>query len=245
MKAFLLAAGKGTRLKPYTDKIPKCLIPIHGKPLLHIWVDLLACYGIHEVLINTHYLAEKVDRFIERIRPMAGIRITTVYERRLLGSAGTVLANRNFVDDEEDFMIIYADNLTNINLNHMIAFHRQCRLEGGILTMGLFHAPDPQACGIAVLDDHNKIVEFTEKPQKPTSDMANSGIYVASKKLFDFFPMLRHDQKNAVSDLGFHIFPNLVGKMYGYEIKEYLRDIGTIDSYQAALSEWLSIKNEH
>jgi len=243
MKAFLLAAGKGTRLKPYTDSIPKCLIPIHGKPLLHIWLDLLQRHGIRDVLINTHHLADQVEKFIDSIRPQIKISICTVYEPQLLGSAGTLLSNKQFVDHENDFLIIYADNLTNVNLTRMMAFHRQCKLKKGILTMGLFHAPTPQDCGIAVLDYDNKITEFTEKPSNPAGDLANSGIYIASKKLFDFFPRLGQNQAKNVLDLGFHILPHLIGKMFGYEIREYLRDIGTIENYTAALTEWTLTNN--
>jgi len=131
MKAFLLAAGEGTRLKPYTDTVPKCLMPINGKPLLEIWINLLESHGITDVLVNTHHQAEKVESFVKHIKSQAKVTITTVYEPRLLGSAGTVAAQRDFIIDNDDFIIAYADNLTNINLSNMIEFHRGCRIRGG------------------------------------------------------------------------------------------------------------------
>lgn len=240
MKAFLLAAGKGTRLKPYTDTVPKCLIPIRGEPLMKIWFDLMVSHGIKEVLVNTHYQAEEVERFIENIRPRVPLTITVVYEHHLLGSAGTIWSNREFVDGEEDFIIAYGDNLTDISLTDMVMSHREFRLIGGVLTMGLFRAPDPRACGIAVLNRCKKIVSFTEKPQLPEGNLANGGIYVASSTLFDCFPERQGEEENAEFDFGFHVLPSLLGKMYGYEIKTYLRDIGTIESYQAAMEEWPS-----
>lgn len=238
MKAFLLAAGKGTRLKPYTDTLPKCLVPIQGKPLLEIWINLLERHGITDVLVNTHHQAEKVDAFVSSAMPRAKVSITTVYEPTLLGSAGTVAAHRDFIDEGDDFIIAYADNLTNMNLSNMVGFHRRCKPRGAILTMGLFRAPNPSACGIAVLDADAKITSFTEKPPVPLSNLANGGIYVASPAVFDYLPDHRNDSTDAVLDFGYQVFPLLLGKMYGYEIKEYLRDIGTIDAYQAALEEW-------
>ena len=241
MKAFLLAAGKGTRLKPYTDTAPKCLIPIQGIPLMRIWIDLMASHGIKEVLINTHHQAEKVESFVESIRSRVPVTITTVYEQDLLGSAGTIWKNREFVAGEEDFIIAYGDNLTDIDLTDMGIFHRECRLIGGVLTMGLFRAQDPRACGIAVLDGCKKIVDFIEKPQVPMGNLANGGIYIASSNLFDWFPKQERppgDEDNVEFDFGFHVLPSLLGSMYGYEIKTYLRDIGTIQSYRAAGEEW-------
>ena len=248
MKAILLAAGKGVRLKPYTDTVPKCLMPIHGKTLLEIWIDLFEQYEISDVLVNTHHHASKVERFIKDIRKHRRLRITTFYEQELLGSGGTVFANRDFVADTEDFIIAYADNLTDINLAKIIEFHRFCRSKGGILTIGLFRAPDPTSCGIVILDEQNRAINFIEKPKNPESNLANCGIYISSQEIFNFYPAAMERKINGVLDFGFHVLPELAGKMFGYEIKEYLRDIGTIESYHNALKEWPAIykvKNEY
>ena len=181
MKAFLLAAGIGSRLRPYTDTIPKCLIPIHGKPLLQIWLELLARHQIREVLINIHHHAEKFDEFIAGIEPAVRIKITPFYEQTLLGSAGTIAANKAFVGDCDNFMIAYADNLTCINLSNMLDFHLRIKTKGGILTMGLIYSPNPRECGIAVMDPENKIIEFIEKPQNPLGNLANGGIYITTR----------------------------------------------------------------
>jgi len=234
MKAFLLAAGIGSRLKPYTDTMPKCLIPIHAKPLLQIWLELLDRHGIREVLINIHHHAEKLDEFIAGIEPALQLKITPFHEQTLLGSAGTIAANKAFVDDCDDFMIAYADNLTRINLSDMLNFHRRIKTRGGILTMGLIRSPNPRECGIAVMDTENKILEFIEKPQNPLGNLANGGIYITTRDIFSFIP----ETPGAPVDLGFDVLPALVGKMFGYEIKEYLRDIGTPASYHMALKEW-------
>jgi mannose-1-phosphate guanylyltransferase len=237
MKALLLAAGKGTRLKPYTDDHPKCLIPILGTPLLKIWLDNLENHGIKKVLINTHHHADQVEQFIDSQRPATRMKLHTVYEPNLLGSAGTLWQNRGFFNGESDFVIAYADNLTNLNIGKMIDFHKKIRSMGGILSMGLIKAPDPTACGIVTLDDHRKVVRFVEKPSQPESDLANGGVYIAAAELFDELKQLPVSTGRAL-DLGYDLLPQLVGRMYGFRIADYLADIGTPQSYSTALTQW-------
>jgi mannose-1-phosphate guanylyltransferase len=241
MKAFLMAAGKGTRLKPYTERHPKCLIPINGRPLLELWIDLLEYHGVNEVLINTHHHADQVETFLKSHQPKTKVGLNWVYESRLLGSAGTIWHNRNFVGGQKAFIIAYADNLTNLNLTKMIDFHSHISSMGGALTMGLMRAPDPKACGIATMDAKGKIVHFIEKPEHPASDLANSGVYIAGQRIFDI-PRPSISAPNGVFDLGHDLLPNLVGRMYGFPIKDYLRDIGTPEAYQMALQEWSQIQ---
>jgi mannose-1-phosphate guanylyltransferase len=213
-------------------------MPIHGKTLLEIWLDLFEKYGISDVLINTHHHSAKVESFIEKIKEDRKIKIVTSYERDLLGSGGTVFANRNFVANAEDFIIAYADNLTDINLKKMIDSHRLFKSKGGIITIGLFRTPDPTSCGIAVIDEENRIIDFIEKPINPKTNLANGGIYISTQKVFNYLTICKGKKKNGLIDFGFHVLPELSGKMFGYEIKGYLRDIGTSRSYYEALEEW-------
>jgi mannose-1-phosphate guanylyltransferase len=238
MKAFLLAAGKGTRLAPMTDSIPKCLVPIAGKPLLLTWIELLEKWDIREVLINTHHFAGQVNTFIDRISNQTKVNITLSHEKTLLGSGGTVFANKQFVDGETDFLIAYADNLTNLNIQNMIHHHMEYKKKGCKLTMGLIRVPNPSACGIAEVNARGKITSFVEKPDHPSDNLANAGIYIASEEIFNFFPKPDEYDEKEVLDFGFHILPRMTDHMYGYEIKEYLRDIGTIESYDRANKEW-------
>jgi len=119
----------------------------------------------------------------------------------------------------------------------MVDFHEQCRLKGGVLTMGLFHTPHPENCGIAVLDKEKKVVNFIEKPKNPVSDLANAGIYIASQDFFKPLSDIEDTREGEIIDIGYHILPLLIGKMYGYKVNEYIRDIGTKDSYHKALDE--------
>ena len=141
MKAFLLSAGEGTRLRPLTNKIPKCLIPVNNKPLLHYWLKLCEKYGIEEALINLHHLSSQIEEFLENNHYK--VKIKKVYEKKLLGSAGTIAANRDFVQGEEAFFIFYTDNLTNMNFKKMWEFHKTHQ---GMFTMCLFRTDFPQGC---------------------------------------------------------------------------------------------------
>lgn len=230
MKAFLLAAGYGTRLRPLTNTTPKCLVPICGRPLLAWWIQLFEKYNIQEVMVNTHYLLNPVRKFISNHnKNTSKVKIKEFYEPLLLGSGGTILANKNFVDGEKEFLICYADNLTNVNLENIISFHKQ---KNSILTMGLFHTNKPKECGIAAIDRNNLIYEFVEKPKNPKSNLANAGIYVTNNEIFNYIPNIQP------CDFGKDVLAKLVNKMYGYEIKEYLLDIGNLDNYQKAQEEW-------
>jgi len=238
MKAFLLAAGKGTRLRPYTDRQPKCLMPIHGKPLLEIWIELLQGHGVDKVLINTHHLAGQVEMAAKQLRTEKAMDILTVHESELLGNAGTLLANADFIDSGEDFLIVYADNLTDMNLSAMLSLHAEHKAAGHVLTMGLFRTATPEACGIATLNSAQTVIRFVEKPTKPESNLANAGIYVATYNVLETCREIRHTIGPGILDIGFHVLPELVGRMGGYEIKETLIDIGTLDAYEQALEIW-------
>jgi len=230
MKAFLLAAGKGTRLKPLTDKIPKCLVPIAEKPLLEIWLLALRDAGVTDVLVNTHHLADQVQKYVAK-QPVENINVTLYHEPELLGSAGTVAQNKAFVDGEKSFLIIYADNLTDMDLNEFIAFHEE---KEAPFSMALFRTPTPSECGIVVCDSNDRVLEFQEKPAHAKSDWANAGLYIAGPALFQHIP-----QKLGVRDFGFDVLPNLIGDMYGYPFEGFYCDTGTPERLAFAREHWL------
>ena len=232
MRAFLLAAGLGKRLRPLTDSRPKCLVPVAGKPLLDYWLSICRQYDVDEVLINLHHHADQVRRYVEA-RKTDTLRILLFEEDRLLGSGGTLAANRDFVSREKDFLVLYADNLTNVNLDLLIRFHRA---HDGLVTMGLFHTAVPQQCGIVELDEAGKVLSFEEKPARPRSDLANAGVMVMNPEIFSLFPDARQ------CDLGHDVLPRLAGRMYGKVIDEYLQDIGTLEKYFGALRDWRGLE---
>jgi mannose-1-phosphate guanylyltransferase len=227
MKAFLLAAGLGTRLRPLTDSTPKCLLPIQGVPMLAIWLRLCHQFGVHEVLINTHTHGDSVKRFLAENRN--GVRTTVVEEPELLGSAGTIRSHRHWVANEESFWVIYADVLTRADLGRMMQFHKG---HDGVATLGGYEVPDPERCGIMEADENGRIRRFVEKPKIPVGRLAFSGIMIANRSLLDAIPA------KVPADLGFDVLPSLAGKMFAYRISEYLLDIGTMENYRLAQETW-------
>lgn len=227
MKAFLLAAGNGTRLRPLTDCTSKCLLPIRGTPLLQIWLHQCKRLQIDEILINLHSHAESVREFLAR--QANGMRMRVVEEPKLLGSAGTLRANREWIAQDECFWVFYADVLNCARLEDMLQLHQERRPAA---TLGVYEVSDPSRCGIVALDEHAVIREFVEKPATPATNLAFSGLMVATPELLDAIP------DEVPADIGFHVLPRLTGRMLAYPIKDYLLDIGTRENYQAAQTTW-------
>lgn len=218
MKAFLLAAGLGTRLKPITDTVPKCLVPVAGRPMLAYWFDLFRKHGITDVLINLNHLPDQVREYVRENNQ--DVKVTLVYEETLLGSLGTILENKYYIEEEESFFIFYADTLTNVDLGDMLRSHKS---SGMPFTMGLFHSDNPSSCGIAELDENNIIVGFEEKPQKPKSTLANAGLYIMNTSLLDDIKL----SPGKLLDIGYDLLPTLVSNMTGYKQINFVLDIGT------------------
>lgn len=224
-KAVILAAGLGTRLKPLTDRVPKCLVPIGGRPLMDYWLDLLAECGVCEALLNTHALADQVRRYINQVNRRGPVRLVESHEPELLGSAGTIAANPDFPEGADHVLIIYADNLSDVNLRAMLEFHRW---HGDPMTMLLFRAPNPRACGIAELDEQGRIVGFAEKPAQPRSDLANAGVYAVDAGTYRRIAAMDR------FDFGHDVLPTLVGQMRGWMWTGYHLDVGTPQAYERA-----------
>ena len=227
MKAFLLAAGLGTRLRPITDITPKCLLRIAGVPLLDIWLDALAKSGVGEVLVNAHHLAHLV-RAHTTARDGPPV-VHLVEEPELLGSAGTLKSNRDFVADDDMFLAINADNLTDFDLGVLVEAHRT---GGAIATLSLFRAARPSECGIVEVDN-DLVVDYVEKPTHPQSDLANAGIYAFHPSVLDEIA------DPAPKDIGYDLLPLLVGRARSVNLDGcYFIDIGTPAALRRAADEW-------
>jgi mannose-1-phosphate guanylyltransferase len=148
----------------------------------------------------------------------------------LLGSAGTLLANREWLRNEPLFWVFYADVLHRVNLNYMLQLHRS---KNPMATLGVSRVPDPARCGIVTLAEDGTIAEFVEKPLHPKGDLAFAGLLIGTESLLDTIP-----PKHPV-DIGFDVLPRLVGRMMGYPISDYLIDIGTMENYKKAQATWL------
>ena len=227
MKAFLLAAGMGTRLRPITDTIPKCMLVIDGQPLLGIWLDAFGRAGVDEVLVNLHHLPDVVYSHLAARTEPPEVRI--FFEPELLGSAGTLLANRHWVDDDDLFLACNADNLTDFDLRSLIAAHRD---RDAIATLAVFHSDNPSAGGVVELDDSGRITGFVEKPREPLSDLVNAGMYAFQPSVLDEI------DGTPPKDIGYDLLPRLVGRARAVAVEGYFRDVGTVDDYQRAREEW-------
>jgi mannose-1-phosphate guanylyltransferase len=227
MKAFLLAAGVGSRLRPITDTIPKCMVAVAGRPMLDIWLEALDRAGVDEVLVNLHHLPDVVrDHVAARTSPPA-VRI--VFEPELLGSAGTLRANRDWVEGEKMFLAFNADNLTDFDLRSLVDAHRA---HDAVATLAVFHSEHPSAGGVVELDASGRVTGFTEKPPEPVSDLTNAGMYA-------FHPSVLDEIDGALPrDIGYDLLPRLVGRARAVLVEGFFRDIGTVEVYRRASEEW-------
>jgi len=213
IKALLLAAGEGKRLRPYTERLPKPMISIADKPILERNIHLLADYGIREVAINLHHCPKVVmDHFGDGSD--FGVHITYSYEPELLGTAGAVKKLQTFF--QGTFLVIYSDNLVDCNLERLIAFHHE---HGGMATIALHYRGDVSQSGVVALNGNERVTNFLEKPQanQAISHWVNAGLFVLEQEVF------KHIPPRSPSDFGREIFPSLLGqgeKIYGYRLGE-------------------------
>lgn len=229
MKALLLAAGYGTRLRPLTAHLPKCLVTIHGQALLGIWLQRLSDAGYGPFLVNTHYRSAQVDAFLAASPYRAQVNVK--HEATLLGTAATLIANLDFFDGA-DGLLLHADNYCLADFQAFAAAHRQ-RPAGCVMSMMTFRSDTPTSCGIVTLDAHNVVIDFAEKPARPNGNLANGAIYILSAELIASLRM-QAQQGQIISDFSTEVLPTLLGRIYAYETTATLIDIGTPASYAAA-----------
>jgi mannose-1-phosphate guanylyltransferase len=233
LRALLLAAGLGTRLQPLTNYLPKCLVPIRGRPLIDYWLETLVDQGVEKVLINTHYMAPIVQRYLNQSTWLP--YVTFVHEETLMGTGGTVLANRTFFKDET-FIVAHADNLTIFNLRDFVNQHA-ARPKATELTMMLFETPDPQSCGIVSLGRQGIVQSFHEKVVNPPGNLANGAVYVMEPSVVDWMAGLG----KTVIDISTEVLPCFLGKIFSYRNARYHRDIGSMKSWCEANEDFSSM----
>ena len=212
-RAMLLAAGLGTRLRPLTETVSKCMIPIAGKPLLEHNVGILQRYGVTDLVINLHYLPQTVMNHFGDGSGF-GIRITYSLEPKLLGTAGALKKVERFFDGP--FFVWYGDNLSTCRLDRLWQFHQSKR---GMATIALHYRQDPTRSGIVGLDEHDRVTRFLEKPRSDQvfSHWVNAGILVLEREVLEAIPA------GVVADFGRDVFPTLVERdsaIFGYRMAE-------------------------
>jgi mannose-1-phosphate guanylyltransferase len=222
VRALLLAAGLSTRLRPLTDTTPKCLVTIKGKPLLDIWCEALLAAGVKKLLINLHYKSEQVQQHLESSKFFEFVE--TVYEASLLGTAGTLLANRKFFDNQ-DGILLHADNYCEASISELISAH-ESRPSNCDLTMLAFRTSTPETCGILEVSKNQVLQKMYEKSLDDHGNLANAAFYILSKKLIS--------ELKDETDFSNEVIPKYLGKTLVVETSETFIDIGTPESYALA-----------
>ena len=227
MKALILAAGEGSRLRPLTLTRPKPMLPVGGKPLLEHIIQLLRRCGITSIAINLHYKPAVIPSYFEDGH-LWGVEITYSLEETLLGSAGAAKRLQHYFD--ETFVVFYGDLYTEMDLSPLVGFHRE---KGAQITVALYEVDNPCACGIVDLAADGRIRRFVEKPvpDEVFSNLANAGIYIVEPGVLDYVP------PEQPYDFGRDMFPRLLAEgvnVWGYPIHDLLIDIGTPAKYQEA-----------
>ena len=230
MRSLLLAAGLGTRLRPLTDHVPKCLVKIHDMPLLGYWFERLLSNGIERILVNTHYLPEVVCQYVADSAWKGSVSL--INEPILLGTGGTVLANSDFFAGES-FMVAHADNLTRFDVRAFIDAHHN-RPKNVDITMMTFDTDAPETCGIIIQDSQGIVLEFHEKSANPPGNCANAAVYIFAPSVLDFLASLNKKE----IDLSLEVLPHYLGRIQSFHNSDYHRDIGNLESLRLAQLEF-------
>lgn len=221
MKAFILAAGLGTRLRSLGLDVPKVMVPIGGKPLLQHHFEFLRAQGITEFIVNLHYLPDKVTGYFGDGGKF-GVRITYSLEKEILGTAGGVKKMEALLR-EGTFLVIYGDNLMRFELAPLLEFHRRRQ---AVATVALFESPEPWTGGVVETDAIGRVLRFVEKPdpKEVSTNRINAGIYLLEPAVLDAIPA------GQFCDFGKDVFPALVAAgqpVFAMKPKAYIQDVGT------------------
>lgn len=229
MKALLLAAGEGQRLRPLTSDRPKPMVPVAGVPMIAYGLSWLRANGVTQVAINTHYQPEPMIEFVGDGSGF-GLSVRYSYEPELLGSSGALAPLREFFAGENPFLVVYGDVLTDLVLAPVVAKHRQ---SGADATIVLTRVDDPRRAGMVELDAGGWVRALVEKPADWAAEdpWANAGFYLLGPRVWNFVP------KAGFQDFGFDLFPALIaagGRVLGVRSDAHVVDIGSHERLAAA-----------
>ncbi|MGH2975808.1 MAG: sugar phosphate nucleotidyltransferase [Solirubrobacterales bacterium] len=234
MKAMILAAGLGTRLRPVTYAMPKPMVPVLNRPVMEHSVRLLVRHGFGEALANLHWFPETIeDHFGDGSK--LGIELSYSREEHLLGTAGGVRNAAGFLGDS--FLVVAGDALTDLDFASMREFHES---HDGLATMATKRVADTDQYGVVIAGEDGRVQGFQEKPDpaEALSDLANTCIYMFRAEIFDFFPppgtskAAGEDDPPGFADWAMDVFPALLENdvpFYSHEIEAYWNDIGNLE----------------
>jgi mannose-1-phosphate guanylyltransferase len=245
MRAMVLAAGLGTRLRPITYAMPKPMVPVLNRPVMEHILRLLARHGFEQTIANLHWFPELIEgHFGDGSR--LGVELTYSREEQLLGTSGGVRNAAGFLGDS--FLVISGDALTDIDLAAMRAFHES---HDGIATLATKRVADTSQFGVAITGADGRIQGFQEKPDpaEALSDLANCGIYMFRSEIFDFFPepgtskAAGPGDPAGFADWAIDVFPRLLEgdvPFYSHEVEAYWNDIGNLEELRESTLDALN-----
>ncbi len=225
MKAMVLAAGVGSRLRPLTDTVPKTMIPVGDRPLLEHVVRLLSLHGFDDIAINLHHHGAAIEEHFGDGAKW-DVRIRYSWERELRGTAGAVRALSDFFD--QPFLVYYGDNLCNVNLTDLREAHER---EGELASIGLLWMDEPESRGIVELDEDGRVARLIEKPnpEEVFDDyLVNGGLYMLHNSIVEMIP-------DGPVDFARDVFPLLLGSgvgIYGHALEGQLLSTDTPERYR-------------
>jgi mannose-1-phosphate guanylyltransferase len=238
VRAMVLAAGLGTRLRPITYAMPKPMVPVANRPVMEHILRLLARHGFPETIANLHWFPELIEgRFGDG--SSCGVSLAYSREERLLGTSGGVRHAAGFLG--ESFLVISGDALTDIDLGAMREFHAS---HDGVATLATKRVADTSQFGVVITGADGRVQGFQEKPDpaEALSDLANCGIYMFDAEIFDFFPAPGTSKAagpgdpDGFADWAMDVFPRLLEgdvPFYSHEIEAYWNDIGNLEELRA------------
>ncbi|MFA5857794.1 MAG: NDP-sugar synthase [Elusimicrobiota bacterium] len=236
MKAFILAAGVGTRLRPLTYYFPKPMFSVANRPVLEHTIRLLKMHNINEMVINLHYHPQKIKAYFKD-GSRWGVKILWSEEKELLGTAGGVKRVEEFLKDDT-FIVMSGDGITDLDITKAIDFHHN---KHSVATMVLKPVDTRFEYGITLTDSTGRIKKFIEKPawSEIFSNTVNTGIYIFEPEVLKLIP------KNKMFDFGHDLWPLMLTKrmkIYGYLMSDYWCDIGNLTEYRRAQRDILQGK---
>jgi len=220
MKAMILSAGLGTRLRPLTFETPKALIPIANRPVIEYVIALLKHHQINDLVINLYHLPEQIEKYLGDGSSL-GVKITYSFEEELYGTAGALLHAKRYLENSS-FLVINSDILTDIDLSQAIGFHQQNQAAA---TLVLTRVSDPSSYGLIGIDRRGRIKSFLGKPklEESLTEGIYTGIAVLNSRIFEYI-------SSKFSGLGDDLFPKMLESsepLYGYLAQGYWLDVGT------------------
>jgi mannose-1-phosphate guanylyltransferase len=217
LRALILAGGYGTRLGELTKSLPKSLIEVGGIPIIDRTIHKLVEVGITEITINTHYLSEMVS--VHLSKKFKNLNIREVFEPELLGTAGTLKANIEWLA-VDDFIVMHGDNFFTDTL---FALTINDLKPGNLVRASTFITNDPINCGVFTVSKENSVISFDEKKQHVNSNIANAAIYRFSKEILNLVSNLNLNE----TDISVHLLPLVLNKIELVPLKGAFIDIGT------------------